>query len=267
MLSSCRSRYARRSLPRRTASWWRRTATTASSWSAVRRPTWCCSTSACRIATASRCYRSIRAIDARIPVIFIATAKTADAAIEAMKHGAFDYLHKPLDLEQLQRVVTDALEVARMRLPVRLADAARRGRRRDARRLAADARHLQGDRPGRGPGRHGADHRRERHRQGAGRAGDLPAQLALDRAVPRAQLRRDPRRTCSRASCSVTSAARSPAPIAGGSASSSSATAAPCCSTRSATCRSPCRPRSCACYRIRRSSGSAATRRSAPTSG
>ena len=69
-------------------------------------------------------YRSIRAIDARIPVIFIATAKTADAAIETVKHGAFDYLHKPLDLEQLQRVVTDALEVARMRAPVRLADAA-----------------------------------------------------------------------------------------------------------------------------------------------
>jgi two-component system nitrogen regulation response regulator GlnG len=65
-------------------------------------------------------YRSIRAIDARIPVIFIATAKTADAAIETVKHGAFDYLHKPLNLEQLQRVVTDALEVARMRLPVRL---------------------------------------------------------------------------------------------------------------------------------------------------
>src|SRR3954466_10637557 len=68
-------------------------------------------------------YRSIRAIDARIPVIFIATAKTADAAIETVKHGAFDYLHKPLDLAQLQRVVTDALGVARMRLPVRLADA------------------------------------------------------------------------------------------------------------------------------------------------
>jgi DNA-binding NtrC family response regulator len=68
-------------------------------------------------------YRSIRAIDARIPVIFIATAKTADAAIETVKHGAFDYLHKPLDLVQLQRVVTDALEVARMRLPVRLAEA------------------------------------------------------------------------------------------------------------------------------------------------
>src|ERR1043165_5543691 len=54
-------------------------------------------------------YRSIRAIDARIPVIFITTAKTADAAIEAVKHGAFDYLPKPLDLEQLRRVVERAV--------------------------------------------------------------------------------------------------------------------------------------------------------------
>src|SRR5215217_7651091 len=37
-------------------------------------------------------YRGIRKIDARIPVIFITTAKTAEAAIEAVKHGAFDYL-------------------------------------------------------------------------------------------------------------------------------------------------------------------------------
>jgi DNA-binding NtrC family response regulator len=68
-------------------------------------------------------YRSIREIDARIPVIFITTAKTAEAAIEAVKHGAFDYLHKPLDLVQLRRVVTDALDVSRMRVPVRIADA------------------------------------------------------------------------------------------------------------------------------------------------
>src|ERR1041384_1174073 len=67
--------------------------------------------------------RSIREIDARIPVTFIPPAKTADAAIEAVKNGAFDYLHKPLDVEQLRRVVADALEVARMRVPVRLAEA------------------------------------------------------------------------------------------------------------------------------------------------
>jgi two-component system nitrogen regulation response regulator GlnG len=70
-------------------------------------------------------FEAIREIDARIPVIFVTTAKTADTAIEAMKQGAFDYLHKPLDLERLQQVVDDALEVARrMRSPVILADAA-----------------------------------------------------------------------------------------------------------------------------------------------
>src|SRR5438105_6117713 len=63
-------------------------------------------------------YRQIRAIDARIPVIFITIAKAADAAIDAMKDGAYDYLFKPLDLHQLQRVVGEALEVARrMRQP------------------------------------------------------------------------------------------------------------------------------------------------------
>jgi two-component system nitrogen regulation response regulator GlnG len=68
-------------------------------------------------------YAAIREIDARIPVIFVTTAKTADTAIEAMKQGAFDYLHKPLDLERLQQVVEDALDVSRRaRLPVRLGD-------------------------------------------------------------------------------------------------------------------------------------------------
>jgi two-component system nitrogen regulation response regulator GlnG len=58
-------------------------------------------------------FEQIRAIDARIPIIFVTMAKTADAAIEAMKRGAYDYLFKPLDLAQLRRVVGEALEVAR----------------------------------------------------------------------------------------------------------------------------------------------------------
>ena len=70
-------------------------------------------------------YAQIRAIDARIPVIFITGAATADTAIEAMKQGAFNYLQKPLDLQQLKDVVREALDVAeRMRLPVVLTEAA-----------------------------------------------------------------------------------------------------------------------------------------------
>src|SRR5947209_7708532 len=63
-------------------------------------------------------YQQIRQLDARIPVIFATLARGADAAIEAMKQGAYDYLFKPLDLHQLKRVVGEALEVARrMRAP------------------------------------------------------------------------------------------------------------------------------------------------------
>jgi DNA-binding NtrC family response regulator len=70
-------------------------------------------------------YTAIRKIDARIPVIFVTLTKAADAAIEAMKLGAYDYLFKPLDLQQLRRVVGEALEVARrMREPAVLAETA-----------------------------------------------------------------------------------------------------------------------------------------------
>src|SRR4051794_13910166 len=70
-------------------------------------------------------YRQIRVLDARIPVIFVTMAKTADAAIEAMRQGAYDYLFKPLDPHQLRRVVAEALEVARrMRQPAVVAETA-----------------------------------------------------------------------------------------------------------------------------------------------
>jgi len=73
-------------------------------------------------------YEQIRALDGRIPVIFVTVAKTADTAIEAMKRGAFDYLCKPLDLRQLWRVVGEAVEVARrMRSPVVLSEAETEG--------------------------------------------------------------------------------------------------------------------------------------------
>jgi len=68
-------------------------------------------------------FGEIRAIDARIPVIFVTMAKTADTAIEAMKHGAFNYLYKPLDLAKLEAAVLEALEVdRRMRSPVTLGE-------------------------------------------------------------------------------------------------------------------------------------------------
>jgi DNA-binding NtrC family response regulator len=73
-------------------------------------------------------YEQIRAIDARIPVIFVTAANTADSAIEAMKRGAFNYLRKPLDMQQLQAIVAEALEISeRMRSPVAINQIARAG--------------------------------------------------------------------------------------------------------------------------------------------
>ena len=66
-------------------------------------------------------YGKIRTLDARVPVIFVTVAKSADTAIEAMKRGAFNYVYKPLDLEQLQTTVREALDVAmRASAPVAL---------------------------------------------------------------------------------------------------------------------------------------------------
>src|SRR5271165_1710199 len=56
----------------------------------------------------------IRAIDARIPVVFVTLSRSADSAIEAMRQGAYDYLLKPLDLQKLDRVIGEALRVARL---------------------------------------------------------------------------------------------------------------------------------------------------------
>ena len=68
-------------------------------------------------------YQAIRQVDARIPVIFVTVARSADMAIEAMQQGAFDYLFKPVDLNQLQTVVGAALEVAlRMHEPAVVPD-------------------------------------------------------------------------------------------------------------------------------------------------
>src|SRR5438105_6649531 len=58
--------------------------------------------------------RQLRQIDARIPVVLVTVTRSADAAIEAMRQGAYDYLLKPLDLQKLDRVLSEALKVARL---------------------------------------------------------------------------------------------------------------------------------------------------------
>jgi DNA-binding NtrC family response regulator len=65
--------------------------------------------------------KEIRQIDMRLPVIFITATNDSDTAIEAMKQGAYDYLLKPLDVQQVKSLVERALETRRlMNAPVRL---------------------------------------------------------------------------------------------------------------------------------------------------
>ncbi len=207
-------------------------------------------------------YQQIRRIDARIPVIFVTMAKTADAAIEAMRQGAYDYLFKPLDPHQLRRVVGEALEMARrMRQPAVVAE------------TAPDP-DVDGAIVGSCPamsevykaiGRVAAQDVPVLITGESGTGKELVA-LAVYSTAPGPTAPRF-RRTCSNPSCSGTRRAPSPGPTGAASASSSSATAGPFSSTRWATCRWHCRPRCYASSRSRRSSGSVVTRRSGPTCG
>ena len=68
-------------------------------------------------------FRRLRQLDPRAIVIFITGHGSSDMAIETMKMGAFDYLVKPLDFDQLNTVVDQALKIGRlMRAPAAVGD-------------------------------------------------------------------------------------------------------------------------------------------------
>lgn len=57
----------------------------------------------------------IREIDPLLPIVVITAFATTDTAIEAIKRGAFEYLLKPVELQQLRDVVAQALAISRLR--------------------------------------------------------------------------------------------------------------------------------------------------------
>ncbi|MDX1925097.1 MAG: sigma-54 dependent transcriptional regulator [Pirellulaceae bacterium] len=59
-------------------------------------------------------FRKIRSLDTKLPVIFITGDTTSETAIEAMRAGAFDYLSKPLNIEQLYNLTVSAAEARRL---------------------------------------------------------------------------------------------------------------------------------------------------------
>ena len=59
--------------------------------------------------------RELKAVDPALPVIMMIAYGSVETAVRAMKAGALDYLQKPMDLEELELVVTRALGEARAR--------------------------------------------------------------------------------------------------------------------------------------------------------
>ena len=126
-----------------------------------------------------------RARDERTSVLLLTAFGSDRHGRRAMRAGAFDFLEKPLDLDQLDLRVGRAIEHRRLLAEVTELRAERAGRRAAGSIIAISA----GDaRRGRARAPRGADaleraaHRRDRHRQGAVRGPD-PRGVAARRAA------------------------------------------------------------------------------------
>ena len=109
-------------------------------------------------------------------VILMTAFSTVENAVEAMKLGAYHYVNKPFDLDEVALLVEKALETSRLRREVRTL------RRSQGREYGFDA--IIGESPAMvaakallarvavEPGLDRAAHRRDRHGQGPGRQGD-----------------------------------------------------------------------------------------------
>ena len=127
--------------------------------------------------------RTTRALHPTTAVILMTAFGSVNTAVEAMKIGAFDYVQKPFEIEEMEVKIEKALEMKRLKheLDYLRAHAAGhlrlRPHRRLERRAAARPRHRQEG----GEEQHdGADPRRDGHRQGADRRRH-PSQLAARR--------------------------------------------------------------------------------------
>lgn len=58
-------------------------------------------------------FKAIREFDQQTPMIFITGHGSTETAIEAVQLGAFDYLFKPLELEEVRSLVNQAMKISR----------------------------------------------------------------------------------------------------------------------------------------------------------
>ena len=59
--------------------------------------------------------QKIRQLNAQIPIVIMTAFGTVDTAIEAMKHGAFEYILKPFEVERMREVLQKAIAAGESR--------------------------------------------------------------------------------------------------------------------------------------------------------
>ncbi len=63
--------------------------------------------------------RTVKKADSEILVIFMTAYASIETAVESIKQGAYDYAHKPFNLEEMMILVEKALETTRLRREVK----------------------------------------------------------------------------------------------------------------------------------------------------
>ena len=173
-----------------------------------------------------------------VAVVIMTAYATVETAVEAMKTGAYDYLVKPFDPEELSLMMVKIVaQQALVRENVLLRKVLKRDyhfrdmvSKNPAMHRMFDLAQERGAQPVDDP-----DPRRERHRQGAARARDPRREPPPGRALRRRVVRGAHRDAARVGALRPREGRRSPAPWRGARASSSWPTAARCSSTRSAT--------------------------------
>ncbi len=122
-------------------------------------------------------------------VVMVTAHASVATAVEAMRHGAFDYIEKPFNVDQLERLVGQAIRHGRL-----VKEEPRDGSRKNSGDppvmigCSGQMQMLRADRAGCSHAGNGIDHRRKRHRQGIGGAGNSRGQRTARRRTSEPEL-------------------------------------------------------------------------------